>query len=90
MPRPTKAMTVRTMLVLLLTIALAATMMAAISGDEGTEERTLPTMSVSATGGTTSVTGMQVLRDLDTRRWLGESWARVRFLAAEALYYPET
>ena len=56
MPRPNKTMTARTILTLLLTIALAAGMMATISGDEGTEERTLPTISISATGGTTAVT----------------------------------
>ena len=58
MPRPNRTMTARTTLALLLTIALAAAMIATISGDEGTEERTLPTISISATGGTTAVTEM--------------------------------
>ena len=56
MPRPNKTMTARTILTFLLTIALAAAMLATISGDEGTEERTLPTVSISATAGTTNVT----------------------------------
>ena len=56
MPRLTKTMTARATLAFLLIIALAAGMLATISGDEGTEERTLPTISISATGGTTAVT----------------------------------